>query len=138
MRSSGFLEHWEDLLPNPRHKAVFHLRYKVELFALVNAKEQCIKPLRSRNVTANDELLLSVRTVLDPCPRTFTRFVGRIDSLADNPFQVKLAHGLKNVSRRGLKLRRQAKRIVGVRQQFSQQFATAHQRGAEQEFAVLV
>ena len=44
MRSSELLERWEDLLPNPRHKAVFHFRHEEELFALVNAKEQCIKP----------------------------------------------------------------------------------------------
>ena len=77
-------------------RALAAIRYKDELFALVNAKEQCIKPMCARNVTANDKLLLSVRTVLYPCSRSLAGFVDRTDSLADNPFQIKLAHGLKN------------------------------------------
>ena len=40
------------------YEAVLHLRDEDELFVFVNAHEQCIKPVRTGNVTANDELLL--------------------------------------------------------------------------------
>ena len=49
-----------------RHEAVFHLRDKDELLVFVNTYEQRIEPVSTGNVTANDELLLSVRAVLDP------------------------------------------------------------------------
>jgi hypothetical protein len=60
------LESREDLDSNPRYKPVLHLRDKDELFVFVNAHEQCIKPVGTGNVTSNDELLLSIRAVLDP------------------------------------------------------------------------
>ena len=60
------LESREDFVPNSRHKAVLHLRDKDELFVFVNADEQRIEPVGTGNVTANDELLLPVRAVLDP------------------------------------------------------------------------
>jgi hypothetical protein len=44
----------EELIANSRHKAVLHLRYEDELAAFKNAKEQCIKAMPTRNVTAND------------------------------------------------------------------------------------
>ena len=56
----------EDFVPNPRYKPVLHLRDEDELFVFVNAHEQCIKPVGTGNVTSNDELLLSIRAVLDP------------------------------------------------------------------------
>ena len=65
-RRSQPFESWEDLVPNSRHKPVLHLRDKDEFFVFVNAHEQCIEPAGAGNVTANDELLLSVRAVLDP------------------------------------------------------------------------
>jgi hypothetical protein len=56
----------KNFVPNTRHKAVLHLRDKDELFGFGNAHEQRIEPVRIGNVTANNELLLSVRTALDP------------------------------------------------------------------------
>ena len=64
--SSQFLESWEDFVPITRHKSVLHFRDKDELFVFVNAYEQPIEPVRTGNVTANHELLLPVRAVLDP------------------------------------------------------------------------
>jgi hypothetical protein len=55
-----------DFVPNSRHKSVLHLRDEGELVVFVNAHEQRIETTRSGNVAANDELLLSVRAVLNP------------------------------------------------------------------------
>jgi hypothetical protein len=60
------LESRDDFVPNSRHKAILYLRHEDELFVFVNAHEQCIKPMGTRNITADDELLLLVCAVLDP------------------------------------------------------------------------
>jgi hypothetical protein len=67
MGSLQFFERRKDFVSNSRHKAaVLHLRDKDELFVFVNAHKQRIEPVGTENVTANDELLLSIRSVLDP------------------------------------------------------------------------
>ena len=91
-----------EIIPDPRHKAVLHLRDKLELLVLINAYERCIEPACSRNVTADDELLLQVRAELDPGTRSGTRFVEGIDPFAHDALEAKLAHGLKNFARRRL------------------------------------
>jgi hypothetical protein len=60
------LERREDLVSNSRHKAVLPFRHEDELFVFVNSNEQGVEPMRTGDVTANDELLLSVGAVLDP------------------------------------------------------------------------
>jgi len=52
------LKSWKDLVSNSRHKAILYLRHEYELFVFVNAHEQCIETVSTRNVTANDEILL--------------------------------------------------------------------------------
>ena len=53
----SFLKSREDFVPNSRYKAVLHLRDEDELFVLVNAHEQCIEPVGTGDVTADDEIL---------------------------------------------------------------------------------
>ena len=61
-----FFESRENFVPITRYKSVLHLRDEDELFVFVNAHEQRIEPGSTGNVTANNELLLSVRAMLDP------------------------------------------------------------------------
>jgi hypothetical protein len=64
--NSQFSKSREDFVPNPRHETVLNLRDEDEPFVFVNAHELRIEAMRTGNVTTNDELLLHVRTVLDP------------------------------------------------------------------------
>jgi hypothetical protein len=64
--NSQLLESREDFVPSSQHEAILHLRDKDELFVFVNAYEQCIEPMGTGNVTANDEILAAVRAELDP------------------------------------------------------------------------
>ena len=57
--SSQLLESRKNFVPNPRYKPVLPLRDKDEPFVFVNAHEQCIKPVSTRNVTADYELTVS-------------------------------------------------------------------------------
>ena len=66
MENAQLFESRQDFVPNSRHKTVLHFRDKDEFVVLVNADEQRIEPVRTRDITANDEFLLSVRAVLDP------------------------------------------------------------------------
>ena len=50
-------------------KSILYLRRKDELFVLVNAHEQRIEAACTGDVTADDELLLHVRAMLDPRAR---------------------------------------------------------------------
>jgi hypothetical protein len=65
-RNIGIVEDLSRTIPNSRHKAVLHFRDKDEFVVFVNAYEQCVKPVGTRNVTTNDEILLSIRAELDP------------------------------------------------------------------------
>ena len=67
LRSYQPLQSGKDFVSNSGHKAVFHLRHKEERLVFVNAHEQGIEAVRTRDVTANDELLLPVRAVLSSC-----------------------------------------------------------------------
>jgi hypothetical protein len=64
--NSQLLESREDFVPNSPHETILHLRDKDELFVFVKAHKQRIEPVGTGNVTANDELLLSIRSLLDP------------------------------------------------------------------------
>jgi hypothetical protein len=64
-RRSLRLESREDFVSISRHEAVLYLRHEDELFVFVNAHEQGIETERTGNATANDELLLSIRAVVD-------------------------------------------------------------------------
>jgi hypothetical protein len=55
------------------------------------------KPVGTGNVTTNDELLISVRAVLDPRARSLAGFVDRIDPFAHRTFQSEFAARLKNL-----------------------------------------
>ena len=66
-RSSQRLKSWENISSRIRGtKPFFTFATKMSCLFFVNAHEQRIEPVRTGNVTANDELLLSVRAVLDP------------------------------------------------------------------------
>jgi hypothetical protein len=64
-RTTLSLESREDFVSISRHEAVLYLRHEDELFVFVNAHEQGIETERTGNATANDELLLSIRAVVD-------------------------------------------------------------------------
>ena len=87
----------EELIPDPWHEAILHLRDEDEFFLLVNTHEQRIEAARSGDVTAYDELLLHVRAELDPCPGSLSRFVARTEPFADDAFQAELGHRLKHL-----------------------------------------
>ena len=52
----SFLRAGEIFVPKSRHKTVFHFRDEDELSVFVNTNEQGIEPMRTGDVTANDEL----------------------------------------------------------------------------------
>lgn len=56
----------EELIPDPWHEAILHLRDEDGFFLLLNAHQQRVEPASSGDVTADDELLLQVRAEFDP------------------------------------------------------------------------
>ena len=64
---------------------------------LVNAHEQRIEAACTGDVTADDELLLHVRAMLDPRARSLAGFVDGTDPFAHDAFQAEFTHGLKDL-----------------------------------------
>jgi hypothetical protein len=63
----------------------------------VDADQQCVEAARTWHVTADDEFLFTISSMLDPSAGSLTCFVFRIVALADNTFQPQRSHPIKDL-----------------------------------------
>jgi hypothetical protein len=62
------LEYGENLVPFQGHEAVLNLCNKEKSLAFVDADEQCVEAVRTRDVTSDQKFLLAIGAVLNPMP----------------------------------------------------------------------
>lgn len=87
----------EDLTAGCRNETIANASNVHQIFSLVNTNDERVESVRTRNVSAYDELLAPIYAVLYPRGASFSSFIQAVLALSDNTFQLLFAHSSKHV-----------------------------------------